>query len=90
MKDLHSDTIISVQKSLIHVLDEQMKSELQSAKYYGIITGTDLSLHKKPIKMYVCKSAGDLRHNSDSTALTITIEIHNKVESPGLNALVQW
>ena len=49
MKDLHSDTIISVQKSLIHVLVEEMKSELEGAKNYGIITdeSTDLYIHKK-------------------------------------------
>ena len=96
MKDLHSDTIISVQKSLIHVLDEEMKSELKSAKYYGIITdeSTDLSIHKKLIIYirYVCKTTGDLKTQlvgdlriADGTAQTIAVEICNKVKYLGLN-----
>ena len=56
--DLHSDTIQDIQMSLLHVLDEEMKSELSETKYYGLIIdeSTDLSIHKKLVVYirYVC------------------------------------
>ena len=52
--DIYSDTIKEVQKSLVHVLDEDLTCAVEKTKYYGIIVNesTDLSVHKKLI-MYV-------------------------------------
>ena len=52
--DILSDTITEVQKSLVHVLHEDLIRAVKNTKYYGIIVGesTDLSVHKKLI-MYV-------------------------------------
>ena len=52
--DIHSDTMKEVQKSLVHVLDEDLIRAVKNTKYDGIIVGesTDLSVHKKLI-MYV-------------------------------------
>ena len=56
--DIHSDTVHDIQLSLLHVLDEEMKSELNQTKYYGLIIdeSTDLSVHKKLVVYirYVC------------------------------------
>ena len=80
--DLHSDTIQDIQMSLLHVLDEEMKSELSETKYYGLIIdeSTDLSIHKKLVVYirYVCpieicvktKLVGNIRI-PDGTASTI-------------------
>ena len=96
--DLHSDTIQDIQMSLLHVLDEEMKSELSETKYYGLIIdeSTDLSIHKKLVVYirYVCpieicvktKLVGNIRI-PDGTASTIVTEVINKLRTIGLQTV---
>ena len=84
--DILSDTITEVQKSLVHVLDEDLIRAVKNTKYYGIIVGesTDLSVHKKLIMYvrYICpldidvktKLLGNVRI-PDGTACTIVNEV---------------
>lgn len=96
--DLHSETISDIQQSLLWVIDENMKSELESTKYYGLVVdeSTDLSVHKKLVIYirYVCpkshnvksKLIGDIRIQ-DGTAETIVMEIKNKLKGVGLETV---
>ena len=68
--DIHSDTVHDIPLSLLHVIDEEMKSELNQTKYYGLTTdeSTDLSVHKKLVIYirYVCPSDLDVKTNFET------------------------
>ena len=96
--DIHSDTVHDIQLSLLHVLDEEMKSELNQTKYYGLIIdeSTDLSVHKKLVVYirYVCPTDLDVKTKllgniriPDGTANTIVTEVINTLKTFGLQTV---
>ena len=96
--DLHSNSIVDVQASLLHVLDDEMKRELIQTKYYGLIIdeSTDLSDHKKLVISirYMCPEEPDVKTKlvgniriPDGTANTIVSEVMSKLKSIGLQTV---
>ena len=96
--DLHSDSIVDVQASLLHVLDDEMKIELIQTKYYGLIIdeSTELSVHKKLVIYirYVCPEEPDVKTKlvgniriPDGIANTIALEVMSKLKSVGLQTV---
>ena len=94
-RDLHSDTVIDIQKSLVFVLDNLLNVELQECSAFSILCdeSTDLSVHKNLI-VYVRYVSRDGTLNTkllgnvkieDGTAAGITAALLNVLEERGLN-----
>ena len=94
VSDIHNDTVTDVQDSLLHVLQQDLKSRLQDSEYYGIIVdeSTDLSVHKKLVIYVRYVSSGDMKTElvgniriPDGKAETINSEIRNTLTNLGLD-----
>jgi len=83
-RDLHSDTVIDIQKSLVTVIDNSLDVELKNCLFFSILCdeSTDLSVNKNLIVYirYVCngkvqtKLLGNVKI-TDGTANMITTEL---------------
>lgn len=94
VSDIHNESVKEVQKSLLHVIQQDLKEKLKDSEYFGIIVdeSTDLSVHKKLVVYVRYVSNGEMKTElvgniriPDGKADTIYREILSALETLGLD-----
>ena len=63
VSDIHNESVKEVQKSLLCVIQQDLKEKLKDSEYFGIIVdeSTDLSVHKKLVVYVRYVSNGEMK-----------------------------